>query len=75
MNIGTVGAVVAILDLLHVFPVIILLHVIATLIVAAILVRIPPLSTVPEEYIAEPDPKPQFTGTVSDYFQCPSMKA
>lgn len=68
-NIGTVGAVAAILDLLHVFPVIVLLYVIATLIVAAILVRIPPLSTLPEEYIAEPDPEPQFTGTISDYFQ------
>lgn len=68
-NIGTVGAVAAILDLLHIFPIIIPLYTIATLIVAAILVRIPPLSTVPEEYVAEPDPEPQFTGTVSDYFR------
>ncbi|WP_049914016.1 YjiH family protein [Haloterrigena salina] len=66
-NLGSVGAVAAILDILHVFPVVVALYLIATLIVGAILVRIPPLSTVPEEYIAEPDPEPQFTGTVVDY--------
>nr|WP_244531568.1 nucleoside recognition domain-containing protein [Halogranum amylolyticum] len=68
-NLGTVGAVAAILGLLHIFPVIILLYTVATLIVAAILVRIPPLSTVPNEYIAEPDPEPRFTGTVGDYLR------
>ncbi|QSW97693.1 YjiH family protein [Haloterrigena alkaliphila] len=68
-NLGTVGAVAAVLDVLHIFPVLILLYLIATLIVAAILVRIPPLSTIPEEYIAEPDPEPMFTGSVTDYFR------
>ncbi|ELY50921.1 YjiH family protein [Natronolimnohabitans innermongolicus] len=68
-NLGTVGAVAAILDILHIFPLVVLLYVIATLTVAAILVRIPPLSTIPEEYIAEPSPEPQFTGTVGDYFR------
>lgn len=66
-NLGTVGAVAAVLEILHLFPVVVLLYVTATLIVAAILVRIPPLSTVPEEYIANPDPEPQFTGTVGEY--------
>ncbi|NIC01073.1 nucleoside recognition domain-containing protein [Halobacterium sp. R2-5] len=66
-NVGTVGAVAALLDILHIFPVIIALYLVATLIVAAILVRVPPLSRVPEEYIAEPDPEPEFTGTVSEY--------
>ncbi|MFC6722928.1 YjiH family protein [Halobium palmae] len=68
-NLGTVGAVAAILGILHVFPVIVLLYTVSTLLVGAILVRIPPLSTVPEEYIAEPDPEPQFTGTVGDYLR------
>ncbi|WP_408960411.1 YjiH family protein [Natrinema sp. 74] len=68
-NLGSVGAVAAILGVLHIFPVLIALYLIATLIVAAILVRIPPLSTVPEEYIAEPNPEPQFTGTVTDYLR------
>ncbi|WP_433631084.1 YjiH family protein [Halomicrococcus sp. NG-SE-24] len=68
-NLGSVGAVAAILEVLHVFPILVALYLIATLIVAAILVRIPPLSTVPEQYIAEPDPEPQFTGTVTDYFR------
>ncbi|WP_049954841.1 YjiH family protein [Halostagnicola larsenii] len=66
-NVGTVGAVAALLGLLHLFPVIILLYLIATLLVAAILVRIPPLSMVPNEYIAEPDPEPEFTGTIGEY--------
>lgn len=68
-NIGSVGAVAAILDVLNIFPVIFVLYMIATLVVAAILVRVPPLSTIPEEYIAEPDPEPQFTGTTSEYFR------
>ncbi|WP_424008977.1 YjiH family protein [Haloferax denitrificans] len=68
-NLGTIGAVAAVTGVLDVFPVIILLYLIATLVVGAILVRIPPLSTVPEEYISEPDPEPKFTGTVTDYFR------
>ncbi|GGC63873.1 YjiH family protein [Haloferax sulfurifontis] len=68
-NLGTVGAVAAILGLLHIFPVIVLLYTVATLVVAAILVRIPPLSMVPNEYIAEPDPEPRFTGTVGEYLR------
>ncbi|ELY62009.1 YjiH family protein [Natronococcus jeotgali] len=68
-NLGTVGAVAAVLEILHIFPLLVALYMIATLIVAAVLVRIPPLSTVPEEYIAEPDPEPMFTGSVVDYFR------
>lgn len=68
-NLGSVGAVAAILDVLPIFPIIIALYLIATLVVAAILVRVPPLSTIPEEYIAEPDPEPQFTGTVTEYLR------
>ena len=68
-NLGSFGAVAAILGVLDVFPVILLLHMIAILVVAAVLVHIPPLSTVPEEYVAEPDPEPQFIGTVVDYFR------
>lgn len=68
-NIGSVGAVAAILDVLNIFPVIFVLYMIATLVVAVILVRVPPLSTIPKEYIAEPDPEPQFTGTTSEYFR------
>jgi len=68
-NVGTVGAVAALLDLLHLFPAIVVMYLIATFLVAMILVRLPPLSTVPEEYVAEPDPEPEFTGTVVDYFR------
>ncbi|EMA37288.1 YjiH family protein [Halococcus hamelinensis] len=68
-NLGSVGAVAAILGVLNIFPVLLLLYLIATLTVAVILVRLPPLSTVPEEYIAKPDPEPKFSGSVTDYFQ------
>ncbi|MFC6765103.1 YjiH family protein [Natrinema soli] len=68
-NLGTVGAVSAVLGILHLFPIVVFLYLVATLIVAVILVRLPPLSTVPEEYIAEPDPEPQFTGSVGEYFR------
>ncbi|WP_256290440.1 YjiH family protein [Halobellus inordinatus] len=67
-NLGTVGAVAAVLELLHIFPLLVALYMIATLIVAAILVRVPPLSNVPQEYVAEPNPEPAFTGTVGEYF-------
>jgi nucleoside recognition membrane protein YjiH len=33
----------------------------------AVLVRLPPISTTPEEYIAEPDPEVAFSGSPSDY--------
>lgn len=68
-NLGTVGAVAAFLDLLHIFPIVVLLYIIATVIVGAILIRIPPLSSVPKEYVAEPNPEPRFTGTVGDYLR------
>jgi nucleoside recognition membrane protein YjiH len=68
-NLGTVGAVAAVLDILHLFPVIVVLYLLATLIVGVIMVRLPPLSTVPEEYIAEPDPEPNFSGSFLDYFR------
>ncbi|WP_266081496.1 YjiH family protein [Haladaptatus caseinilyticus] len=68
-NLGTVGAIAAVLEILHVFPVIVLLYLLSVIITAIILVRIPPLSTVPNEFIAEPDPEPEFNGSLGDYFR------
>ncbi|MDJ1434083.1 nucleoside recognition domain-containing protein [Halostagnicola sp. A-GB9-2] len=68
-NLGTVGAIAAVLGILHVFPVVVALYLLSVLITAAILVRVPPLSTIPDEFIAEPDPEPVFTGSVPDYFR------
>ncbi|MDS0295730.1 YjiH family protein [Halogeometricum luteum] len=68
-NLGTVGAVAAVLGVLDIFPVVVLLYLLASLVVAGVLVRVPPLSRVPDDYIAEPDPEPRFTGTVSDYLR------
>ncbi|ELZ31305.1 hypothetical protein C474_08367 [Halogeometricum pallidum JCM 14848] len=66
-NLGTVGAIAAVLEILHVFPVVVFLYLIAVVAVAVVLVRVPPLSSVPDEYVAEPDPEPEFSGTVLDY--------
>ncbi len=66
-NLGTVGAIAAVLEILHVFPVVVFLYLISVILTAGILVRIPPLSAVPNEFVAEPDPEPEFSGSVSDY--------
>jgi nucleoside recognition membrane protein YjiH len=68
-NLGTVGAIAAVLDILDVFPVVVLLYLVGVVFTALILVRIPPLSTVPDEFVAEPDPEPEFDGSVVDYFR------
>ncbi|WP_231187725.1 nucleoside recognition domain-containing protein [Haladaptatus sp. DYF46] len=66
-NLGTIGAIAAVLKILHVFPIVVLLYLLSVIITGIILVRIPPLSTVPNEFIAEPDPEPEFNGSVGDY--------
>ncbi|SEV80230.1 YjiH family protein [Natrinema salifodinae] len=68
-NLGTVGAIAAVLDILHVFPIVVFLYLLSVLVTAVILVRMPPLSTVPDEYVAEPDPEPEFSGSVGDYIR------
>ncbi|AHG02151.1 hypothetical protein HALLA_19830 (plasmid) [Halostagnicola larsenii XH-48] len=68
-NLGTVGAIAAVLEILDVFPVVVVLYLISVVVTAAILVRVPPLSTIPNEFVAEPDPEPVFTGSVRDYFR------
>lgn len=69
VSIGFVGVVAATLDLLALFPVIFIAYLICIAITGAILVRIPPLSNVPEEYIAEPNPETAFRGSPGDYFK------
>ncbi|WP_248910138.1 YjiH family protein [Halocatena marina] len=68
-NLGTVGAITAVLDILNVFPVVVFLYLISVVLTAIILVRIPPLSTVPHEFVTDPDPEPEFSGSVRDYFR------
>lgn len=67
VSIGFVGVVAATVDLLHLFPVIFVAYLICIVIAGVILVRIPPLSRVPSEYIAEPNPETPFTGGPIDY--------
>ncbi|ELY60024.1 YjiH family protein [Natronococcus jeotgali] len=67
VSIGFVGVVVSTLELLDIFPLILLSWIIATVVTGSILVRIPPLNSVPAEYIAEPDPETVFTGSPLEY--------
>lgn len=67
VSIGFVGVVAATVDLLHLFPIIFLAYLICIAICGVVLVRIPPLSRVPETYIESPNPETPFTGGPSDY--------
>jgi nucleoside recognition membrane protein YjiH len=69
VSIGFVGVVAATVDLLELFPLIFLAYLVCIAITAAILVRIPPLSNVPDEYITEPNPETAFRGSPRDYFR------
>ncbi|ELY50445.1 YjiH family protein [Natronolimnohabitans innermongolicus] len=66
-SIGTIGVFAAAFDMLHIFPVILLAYLIAILAAAIVTIRIPPLSRVPEEYIAEPNVEPKLNGSAGDY--------
>ena len=67
VSIGFVGVVAATLEILDLFPIIFLSYLVSIAVSAAILVRIPPLSRVPEEYVAEPNPEQAVSGSVTDY--------
>jgi nucleoside recognition membrane protein YjiH len=69
VSIGFVGVVAAAVDLLQLFPIIFLAYFISVVVCAAILVRLPPLSTVPNEYVNEPSPETPLSGSVGDYFR------
>ncbi|WP_323191073.1 YjiH family protein [Halostella sp. PRR32] len=67
VSIGFVGVVATTVDLLHLFPIIFLAYLICIAVCGVILVRIPPLSRVPEAYVAEPNPETPFAGSPVDY--------
>lgn len=69
VSIGFVGVIVSTLQLLEIFPLILVSWVIATVLTGIVLVRIPPLNNVPKEYITEPDPETVFSGSVTDYLR------
>lgn len=69
VSIGFVGVVATTVDLLELFPIIFLAYLVCIAITGAILVRIPPLSNVPDEYITEPNPEISFRGSPGDYFR------
>lgn len=67
VSIGFVGVVVATVGLLEIFPVILLAWIISILICGVVIVRLPPLRNIPDEYIVDPDPEPTFAGSPADY--------
>ncbi|MFC6992115.1 YjiH family protein [Haladaptatus sp. GCM10025707] len=67
VSIGFVGVVAATLDMLSLFPVIFGAYFCCIVLTSIILVRIPPISTTPKEYIAEPEPEVGFEGSLGDY--------
>ncbi|MFC4549896.1 MULTISPECIES: YjiH family protein [Halorussus] len=69
VSIGFVGVIVSTLGLLEIFPIILLGWLIAIVVTGAVLVRIPPLSNVPTEYVTEPSPEAAFSGSPVDYLQ------
>ena len=69
VSIGFVGVVATTLELLPIFQYIFLSYLICMVVAAFITVRIPPLSRVPEHYVAEPDPERPIKGSVGDYFR------
>ncbi len=64
VSIGFVGVVASTLKILHLFPFIFIGYFLAIFITAAILVRIPPVSKVPDEYITAPLPEPEPAGSL-----------
>jgi nucleoside recognition membrane protein YjiH len=69
VSIGFVGVVAATVNMLNLFPLIFVSYFVCVVITAAILVRLPPISSVPNEYIAEPDPEIPFKGSLGEYFR------
>lgn len=69
VSIGFVGVVAATVEMLALFPLIFLAYFICVVVCAVILVRLPPISTVSEEYVAEPDPEVPFEGTGREYLR------
>lgn len=69
VSVGFVGVVAATLDILHLFPWIMLSYMIAIVVTAAITVRIPPLSRIPDAYVAPPDPERPIKGSPVDYIK------
>ncbi|MBV0923807.1 YjiH family protein [Halomicroarcula limicola] len=75
VSIGFVGVVAATLEILPLFPLVFGAYFLCVVVTGAILVRLPPISTTPEEYIAEPDPEVAFSGSPTDYVRLATSEA
>jgi nucleoside recognition membrane protein YjiH len=67
VSVGFVGVVTATLDLLALFPVVFAAYFVCVVVTAVVLVRLPPISTKPAEYVAEPDPELAFSGSPREH--------
>ncbi|WP_227355826.1 YjiH family protein [Haladaptatus salinisoli] len=67
VSIGFVGVIVSTVGLLQIFPLILLSWAVAVILCGIVLVRVPPLNNIPDEYIVEPSPEDSFTGSPTDY--------
>ena len=67
VSIGFVGVVVSTVGLLSIFPLILLAWMVSIIVCGLILVRIPPLSNIPKEYVVSPTPETSFAGSPTEY--------
>jgi nucleoside recognition membrane protein YjiH len=63
VSIGFVGVVASTLDLLDMFPLVFATYFVVVYLVAAILVRLWPTTSIPTTYLVEPDPEPEQSVT------------
>lgn len=68
-SIGTLAVMSGILGLLPNFFTMVAGYMFCTFFVGFIVIRIPPLSTIPKEYIVEPNPERKFSGSILDYLR------
>jgi len=66
VSIGFVGVVASTLDLLELFPLVFATYFVVVYVVAAILVRLWPTTSIPTTYVAEPDPEPEQSVTAAE---------
>jgi len=69
VSIGFVGVVCSTLELLHLFPLVVILYFLAIVFLTVVLVRIPPISRVPDDYVAEPEEEAGFDEPTGGLFR------
>ncbi|ADE02172.1 YjiH family protein [Haloferax volcanii] len=68
-SIGTIGVFASAFEMLEIFPVVLFAYLLAIVAVGVISIRLPPLSHIPEEYVAEPTVEPNLHGSLGDFLR------